>query len=257
MPFPVASVGRRAGRRPSAPGAALIKREATGYGQHVETSLLDALLFLNAAPIFHREGRRPLVTRQRNSPVLRLYDDGRRPRRMHGQPERHRSGGAGCAALLEHRRRRASTTRRAEGLARGSPTASGTGPRCSARSPRPSPPRRPTSGKQALLAERPAAVGQVQHARRVAGAASRPAPTTLVRRNRRSGPLGRASRWSGPPRRIPQADPGERSARHGGTAGSRARSAAYLVVDLSSSFWAGPLVAASRLLGGRSSVPTW
>ena len=31
-------------------GAALVKRESTGYGQHVETSLLDGLLFLNAAP---------------------------------------------------------------------------------------------------------------------------------------------------------------------------------------------------------------
>ena len=59
--------------------AALVKRESTGYGQHVETSLLDALLFLNAAPIFHRPGHRPRVSRQKNSVILRTYEtaDGR------------------------------------------------------------------------------------------------------------------------------------------------------------------------------------
>ena len=60
-------------------GAALIKRASTGYGQHVETSLLDALLFLNAAAIFHREGHRPRVIRHTKSPILRVFDtsDGR------------------------------------------------------------------------------------------------------------------------------------------------------------------------------------
>ena len=60
-------------------GAALVKRESTGYGQHVETSLLDGLLFLNAAPIFHREGHRPRIVRQTKSPILRVFDtaDGR------------------------------------------------------------------------------------------------------------------------------------------------------------------------------------
>ena len=69
LPFPVASVAA-ALLAVLGVGAALVKRESTGYGQHVETSLLDALLFLNAAPIFHREGHRPRVVRQTNSPIL-------------------------------------------------------------------------------------------------------------------------------------------------------------------------------------------
>ena len=78
LPFPVASVAAALLAVLGA-GAALIKRASTGYGQHVETSLLDGLLFLNAAPIFHREGRRPAVVRQRNSPILRVFEtsDGR------------------------------------------------------------------------------------------------------------------------------------------------------------------------------------
>ncbi len=47
---------------------------STGYGQHVETSLLDGLLFLNAAQIFHREGHRPRIVRQTKSPILRVFD---------------------------------------------------------------------------------------------------------------------------------------------------------------------------------------
>ena len=45
----------------------------------METSLLDALLFLNAAAIFHREGHRPRIVRQTKSPILRVFDtaDGR------------------------------------------------------------------------------------------------------------------------------------------------------------------------------------
>ena len=78
QPFPVGSVAAALLAVLGA-GAALVKRESTGYGQHVETSLLDGLLFLNAAPIFHRPGHRPRVSRQKNSVVLRPYEtaDGR------------------------------------------------------------------------------------------------------------------------------------------------------------------------------------
>ena len=78
LPFPVASVSAALVAVLGA-GAALIKRASTGYGQHVETSLLDALLFLNAAAIFHREGHRPRIIRHTKSPILRVFDtsDGR------------------------------------------------------------------------------------------------------------------------------------------------------------------------------------
>ena len=78
LPFPVASVSAALVAVLGA-GAALIKRASTGYGQHVETSLLDALLFFNAAAIFHREGHRPRIVRQTKSPILRVFDtsDGR------------------------------------------------------------------------------------------------------------------------------------------------------------------------------------
>jgi crotonobetainyl-CoA:carnitine CoA-transferase CaiB-like acyl-CoA transferase len=54
-------------------GAALVKRETTGYGQHVETSLLDGLLFLNAGAIFHRPRTRPAVIRLTRNPILNVY----------------------------------------------------------------------------------------------------------------------------------------------------------------------------------------
>ncbi len=73
LPFPVASVAAALVAVLGA-GAALIKRASTGYGQHVETSLLDALLFLNAAAIFHRDGHRPRIVRQTKSPILRVFD---------------------------------------------------------------------------------------------------------------------------------------------------------------------------------------
>ena len=78
LPFPVASVAAALLAVLGA-GAALVKRASTGYGQHVETSLLDGMLFLNAAPIFHREGHRPAVVRQTKSPILRVFEtaDGR------------------------------------------------------------------------------------------------------------------------------------------------------------------------------------
>jgi crotonobetainyl-CoA:carnitine CoA-transferase CaiB-like acyl-CoA transferase len=73
LPFPLASVAAALLAVLGA-GAALVKRSATGYGQHVETSLLDGLLFLNAAQIFHREGHRPRIVRQTKSPILRVFD---------------------------------------------------------------------------------------------------------------------------------------------------------------------------------------
>ena len=73
LPFPVASVSAALVAAMGA-AAAMIKRASTGYGQHVETSLLDALLFLNAAAIFHREGHRPRIIRQTKSPILRVFD---------------------------------------------------------------------------------------------------------------------------------------------------------------------------------------
>ena len=102
MPFPVASVAA-ALLAVIGSAAALVKRESTGYGQHVETSLLDALLFLNAAPIFHRTGHRPKVTRQRNSVILRLYDtaDGRSMMVNLSGTERWRE----LCRLARHRRR--------------------------------------------------------------------------------------------------------------------------------------------------------
>ncbi len=78
LPFPLASVAAALLAVLGA-GAALVKRTSTGYGQHVETSLFDGLLFLNAAPIFHREGHRPRIVRQTKSPILRVFEtaDGR------------------------------------------------------------------------------------------------------------------------------------------------------------------------------------
>ncbi len=78
LPFPMASVAA-ALLAVLGVGAALVKRETTGYGQHVETSLFEALLFLNAGPIFHRPRHRPKVIREARSPILRTYEtlDGR------------------------------------------------------------------------------------------------------------------------------------------------------------------------------------
>jgi len=78
LPFPMASVA--AGLLAVLGiGAALVKRESTGYGQHVETSLFEALLFLNAGQIFHRPRHRPRIVRDPRSPILRVYEtaDGR------------------------------------------------------------------------------------------------------------------------------------------------------------------------------------
>ncbi len=78
LPFPMASVAA-ALLAVIGIGAALVKRETTAYGQHVETSLFEALLYLNAGPVFHRPGHRPRVIRQTRSPILHTYatSDGR------------------------------------------------------------------------------------------------------------------------------------------------------------------------------------
>jgi crotonobetainyl-CoA:carnitine CoA-transferase CaiB-like acyl-CoA transferase len=78
LPFPMASVAA-ALLGVIGVGAALVKRETTGYGQHVETSLLEALLFLNAGALFHRPRHPPAIVRAGGTPVLRLYEtsDGR------------------------------------------------------------------------------------------------------------------------------------------------------------------------------------
>ena len=71
LPFPMASVA--AGLLAVLGiGAALVKRETTGYGQHVETSLFEALLFLNGGAILHRPRRRNPVVKAR-TPVLHTY----------------------------------------------------------------------------------------------------------------------------------------------------------------------------------------
>ncbi len=78
LPFPMASVAA-ALLAVIGIGAALVKRETTGYGQHVDTSLFEALLYLNAGPVFHRPGHRPRIFRQTRSPILHTYGtrDGR------------------------------------------------------------------------------------------------------------------------------------------------------------------------------------
>ena len=72
LPFPMASVAA-ALLAVIGIGAALVKRETTGYGQHVDTSLFEALLYLNAGPVFHRPGHRPRIFRQTRSPILHTY----------------------------------------------------------------------------------------------------------------------------------------------------------------------------------------
>ncbi len=79
LPFPMASVAAGLLAALGA-GAALFKRQSTGYGQHVETSLFEALLFLNAGAIFHPARRRAVSTaRATRIPVLHAYEtsDGR------------------------------------------------------------------------------------------------------------------------------------------------------------------------------------
>ncbi len=233
LPFPVASVAA-ALLAVLGSGAALIKRESTGYGQHVETSLLDGLLFLNAAPIFHRPGHRPPVTRQRNSVVLRVYDtaDGRNVMVNLSGTERWRelcrlldvddagldySTPAGLLKLSDKEWNRAKLTEVTEAFA--SKTA---------------------DEWEAALLERPAAVAKCNTlAEWMAHEQSR-AEAIFVETDDPA--LGRVP-LVGPPVRI-GAGPGEpvRGRRHGGEQGALG---GHRIVDLSS-FWAGPL--AARLL---------
>src|SRR5207302_5492407 len=78
LPFPMASIAA-ALLAVLGVGAALVKRETTNYGQHVETSLLEALLFLNAGAIFRLERHRPRVFRPIRTPIVHTYptSDGR------------------------------------------------------------------------------------------------------------------------------------------------------------------------------------
>ena len=234
LPFPVASVAAALLAVLGA-GAALVKRESTGYGQHVETSLLDGLLFLNAAPIFHREGHRPRVVRHTNSPILRVFEtaDGRAVMVNLSGTERWRelcrllgiddggldySNPEGLSRLSDREWNRAKLGPLHRGLrAAGRPTSGR--PRCSTQ---------PAAvAKCNTLAEW---LGHEQARVERAGA-------------RDGGPvLGRVP-LVGPPVRI-GAEPGERrpGRRHGAEQGALG---GHRIVDLSS-FWAGPL--AARLL---------
>ena len=234
MPFPVASVAA-ALLAVIGTGAALVKRETTGYGQHVETSLLDALLFLNAAPIFHREGRRPKVTRQRNSVILRLYEtaDGRSMMVNLSGTERWRElcrlldiddGGLdygtpeGLAKLSDREWNRAKLDEITAGLRRQDGRRVGIGPAASDRPPWPSATRWPSGWR----------------ASRHRSTSSSPRPTI---------PRSDGSRcWAHPYGSTPRPGNAGRGRRHGGEQGALA---GHRIVDLSS-FWAGPL--ASRLL---------
>ncbi len=233
MPFPVASVAA-ALLAVIGTGAALVKRESTGYGQHVETSLLDALLFLNAAPIFHREGRRPKVTSQRNSVILRLYDtaDGRSMMVNLSGTERWRElcrlleiddGGldygtpAGLAKLSDREWNRQKLGEITEAFAG-----------------------KTADQWESALGERPAAVAKCNALAEWLESEQARVNELMVETDDPT--LGRVS-LLGPPVRI-NAEAGERRAgrRHGGEQGALA---GHRIVDLSS-FWAGPL--ASRLL---------
>jgi len=104
MPFPMASIGA-ALLAVLGTGAALVKRENTGYGQHVETSLFDALLFLNAAAIFHREHPPPFHRPACEHAGVAYVRDERRPQHA-AQLERHRAVARGVPARGPRSRRR-------------------------------------------------------------------------------------------------------------------------------------------------------
>ena len=233
LPFPVASVSAALVAVLGA-AAALIKRASTGYGQHVETSLLDALLFLNAAAIFHREGHRPRVVRQTKSPILRVFDtaDGRGVMVNMSGTERWRElcrllgiddGGLdystpeGLSKLADREWNRAMLARFIEGF--GSKTAD--------------------EWETALL-DQPAAVAKCNSL--AEWLASEQARVDHLVADVDDPVLGRVP-LVGPPVRI-TVGPGERrpGRRHGGEQGALG---GHRIVDLSS-FWAGPL--ASRLL---------
>jgi crotonobetainyl-CoA:carnitine CoA-transferase CaiB-like acyl-CoA transferase len=233
LPFPVASVSAALVAVLGA-GAALIKRASTGYGQHVETSLLDALLFLNAAAIFHREGHRPRIVRHTKSPILRVFDtaDGRAVMVNMSGTERWRElcrllglddGGLdystpeGLSRLADREWNRAMLARFIEGF--GSKTAD--------------------EWETALLAQ-PAAVAKCNSLAEWLASEQARAERLVVETD--DPVLGRVP-LAGPPVRIAVGS-GERrpGRRHGGEQGALG---GHRIVDLSS-FWAGPL--ASRLL---------
>ena len=233
LPFPVASVSAALVAVLGA-GAALIKRASTGYGQHVETSLLDALLFLNAAAIFHRQGHRPRIVRHTKSPILRVFDtaDGRAVMVNMSGTERWRElcrllglddGGLdystpeGLSRLADREWNRAMLARFIEGF--GSKTAD--------------------EWETALLAQ-PAAVAKCNSLAEWLASEQARAERLVVETD--DPVLGRVPLVS-PPVRIAVGS-GERRAgrRHGGEQGALG---GHRIVDLSS-FWAGPL--ASRLL---------
>ena len=233
LPFPVASVSAALVAVLGA-AAALIKRASTGYGQHVETSLLDALLFLNAAAIFHREGHRPRVVRQTKSPILRVFDtaDGRNVMVNMSGTERWRElcrlldvddGGLdystpeGLSKLSDREWNRTMLARFVEGF--GSKTA---------------------DEWEAALLEQPAAVAKCNSL--AEWLASDQARLDGLVKEVDDPVLGRVP-LVGPPVRIAFGS-GERrpGRRHGGEQGALG---GHRIIDLSS-FWAGPL--ASRLL---------
>ena len=234
LPFPVASVSAALVAVLGA-GAALIKRASTGYGQHVETSLLDALLFLNAAAIFHREGHRPRVVRHTKSPILRVFDtaDGRAVMVNLSGTERWRElcrllgmddGGLdystpeGLSKLSDREWNRAMLARFIRGLRSQDGRRVGDGAAAPSPPPWPSATRWPSGWP-----------------------ASRPASTDLVA-DVDDPVLGRVP-LVGPPVRIAVGSGGRRPGRrHGGEQGALG---GHRIIDLSS-FWAGPL--ASRLL---------
>jgi len=233
LPFPVASVAAALLAVLGA-GAALVKRASTGYGQHVETSLLDGLLFLNAAPIFHREGRRPRIVRQTKSPILRVFvtADGRAVMVNLSGTERWRElcrlldidhGGLdystpeGLSKLSDKEWNRAMLQRVIDGFAR-----------------------RTADEWEAALLEQPAAVAKCNTLAEWLAHEQASVEGLVVETDDPA--LGRVP-LVGPPVRI-GSDPGERrpGRRHGGEQGALG---GHRIVDLSS-FWAGPL--AARLL---------
>ena len=233
QPFPVGSVAAALLAVLGA-GAALVKRESTGYGQHVETSLLDGLLPLNAAPIFHRPGHRPHVHESEELGHPASLRDGRRPLR-HGEPERHRALARAVPPARDRRRRPRLRHARGtvEALGQGvEPGQAGRGHRCFAS--------KTADEWEAALLERPAAVAKCNTLAEWLDSEQARASDLVVETD--DPVLGRVP-LLGPSVRI-GAEPGERrpGRRHGGEQGALG---GHRIVDLSS-FWAGPL--ASRLL---------
>ena len=222
LPFPMASVAA-ALLAVIGIGAALVKRESTGYGQHVETSLFEALLYLNAGPVFHRPGHRPRVFRQTRSPILHTYAtrDGRGMQVNLSGTERWRE----LARLIELEDDGGLDFSDPASLAKLSDRAWCDGMREELG--------RRFSGRtadewEAALLLAPAAVAKCSTLEEWLAHAQ-------VQANDVLSPGGLA----GPPLRIRTGKPGRVRPRHGGVNGALA---GHRVVDMSS-FWAGPLAA--------------